>query len=209
MMHSRLIRATLLLIVAVFSGGVVGVQSAQSQTPALPPNAIPARAVADPSVQVGWQRYDMGAAPALSLILPEAPGVTVETVQGQLINTYVAAGNLAVYAAVRIDGLPTNLEQASEEKRSGYFRSFFQGFSQGFQKGLGPTNKDTLQLLDVTLVATATGRRGYQQRLTLGTAQGRAQMVFVGTSAFGIVALWFPNASAQDQELFFNSFRVK
>ena len=209
MTESKLIMATLLLIVAIASSVVVRSQSPQPQTPALPANPIPARVVEDPSVQVGWRRYEIGATPTLSLILPAAPGITSETVQGQLVNTYVSANSSGVYAAVRIDRLAMNLETASEEARNKYFRSFFQGFAQGFQKGLSPTVKDTLELLDVAQVTTASGRQGYQQRLMLGSAQGRGQMVFVGNSAFGLVALWFPNAPATDNDSFFASFRIK
>ena len=208
-MNSKLRIATLLLAVAVSCVAVVYAQSPQPQASALPANAIPARVVEDPSVQVGWQRFEMGAAPTLSLILPEAPKITVESVQGQLINTYVSSNASGVYAAVRIDGLSADLERGSEEMRSRYFRGFFQGFARGFQKGLGPAIKDTLELREVTQLTTATGRSGYQQRLTLGTAEGLGQMVFVGKSAFGLVALWFPTAPPQDHVSFFGSFRLK
>ncbi|HEY5884644.1 MAG TPA: hypothetical protein VIT88_08145 [Pyrinomonadaceae bacterium] len=205
----KLIIAALLLLVTASSYVAVSAQSPQAQTPGLPGLMIPARVVADPSVKAGWNRYEMGATPTLSLILPSKPDGTVEGVQGQIINTYVSVSSTAVYAAVRIDGLSTSLERAIEEARSRYFRSFFQGFARGFEKGLGPSITDKLELLEITQVPTATGQNGFQQRLTFGTAQGRAQMVFVGNSAFGLVALWFPNAPAGDVDSFFGSFRVK
>ena len=197
-----------LVLLVLSSNALVHAQSPAPQKPGLP-SAIPARAVEDPSVKAGWRRYEIGATATLGVILPSVPAHTVETAGGQDINTYVSTNETGVYAAVRIDRLPVNLESASEEVRSRYFQSFFEGFARGFQKGLGPTIKDSLALLEVTLEMTATGRKGYQQRLTLGTMQGRSQMVFVGNSAFALVALWLPNAPAADYESFFGSFRIR
>ncbi len=208
MTELKLILATLALL-AVSSNALVHSQSPAPQKPGLPSNAIPARAVEDPSVRLGWRRYEMGATPALGVILPSVPAHTVEIAAGQDVNTYVSANESGVYAAVRIDRLSMNLEGASQEARSTYFQSFFEGFARGFQKGSGPTVKDSLALLEITQVMTATGRNGYQQRLTLGTMQGRSQMVFVGNSAFALVALWLPNAPAADYDSFFGSFRIK
>ena len=188
---------------------LVRAQAPEPQKPALPAGAIPARPVDDSSVKPGWRRYEMGTTPTLGVVLPSPPGVTVETAQGQQINTYVSTSTSGVYAAVRIDRLPMNLETASEDARSRYFQGFFDGFARGFQKGLGPTVKDSLALLEVTQLTTATGRKGFQQRLTLGTMQGRSQMVFVGDSAFALVALWLPEAPAADYDSFFGSFRIK
>lgn len=205
----KFVRMTLLLMIVVASTAVVRAQSPEPQKPALPAGAIPARPVEDPSVKGGWLRYEIGTTPALGVVLPSPPGVTVESAQGQQINTYVSTSSSGVYAAVRIDRLPLNLETASEDARSRYFQSFFDGFARGFQKGLGPTVKDSLALLEVTQLTTATGRKGFQQRLTLGSMQGRSQMVFVGDSAFALVALWLPDAPAADYDSFFNSFRLK
>ena len=209
MTYSKLKIGALALVFAISSSAVIRAQSPQAQQPGLPALMIPARVVEDPSVKDGWQRYEIGATPTLGLILPSKPNGTVEGVQGQVINTYVSVNSSGVYAAVRIDGLPTSLERASEEARSNYFRSFFRGFAQGFEKAVSKSIKDKLELLDVTQVPTATGRNGFQQRMTLGTTQGRGQMVFAGNSAFGLVALWFPGAPAADVDSFFGSFRVK
>lgn len=208
MSELKLILATLVLLV-VSSNALVHAQSSAPQSAELPSNAIPARPVEDPSVRAGWRRYEIGATPTLGVILPSVPGITVESVRGQDINTYVSTNQSGVYAAVRIDRLPMNLESAPDEDRSRYFQSFFEGFARGFQKGLGPTVKDALALLEVTKVMTATGRNGYQQRLTLGTMQGRSQMVFVGNSAFALVALWLPNAPPAEYDSFFSSFRIR
>lgn len=202
-------RTTLLLVIVIASLGFVHAQSPEPKPPGLPVGAIPIRTIEDPSVKVGWRRYEIGTTPILGVVLPTFPGVTVETAQGQQINTYVSTSSSGVYAAVRIDRIPMNLEAASEEARSKYFQSFFDGFARGFQKGLGPTVKDSLALLEVTQLTTATGRKGFQQRLTLGTMQGRSQMVFVGDSAFALVALWLPEAPAADYDSFFGSFRIK
>ena len=205
----KFVRTTLLLMIVVASTAVVRAQSPEPQKPGLPAGAIPARPIEDPSVRVGWRRYEIGTIPTLGLVLPSPPSVTVETAQGQQINTYVSTSSSGVYAAVRMDRLPINLETAPEDARSRYFQSFFDGFARGFQKGLGPSVKDTLALLEVTQLTTATGRKGFQQRLTLGTMQGRSQMVFVGNSAFALVALWLPEAPAADYDSFFGSFRLK
>ena len=208
MTELRLKLATLVLLVSSCNA-LVHAQSPAPQKPGLPGNAIPARAVEDPSVKAGWRRYEIGATPALGVILPSVPAHTVETARGQDINTYVSANESGVYAAVRIDRLPLSLESTSEEARSRYFQSFFDGFARGFQKGLGPTIKDSLALLEVTQLTTATGHKGFQQRLTLGSMHGRSQMVFVGDSAFALVALWLPKAPAADNDSFFGSFRIK
>ncbi len=200
--------ATLVLLVASCNA-LVHAQSPAPQKPGLPSNAIPARAIEDPFVKAGWRHYEIGATPTFGVILPSVPAHTVETARGQDVNTYVSTNQSGVYAAVRIDRLPMNLESASDESRSRYFQSFFDGFARGFQKGLGPTVKDTLALLEVTQLTTATGHKGFQQRLTLGSMQGRSQMVFVGDSAFALVALWLPNAPAADYDSFFGSFRLK
>jgi hypothetical protein len=209
MTELRLILATLALLLAMFSGAGVQAQSSEPKKPGLPAGAIPARAVEDPSVKPGWRRYEIGTTPTLGVILPSDPGITFEAVQGQQVNTYVSSNQSGVYAAVRIDHLQMNLGTASAEARNRYFQSFFDGFARGFQKGLGPTVKDSLALLEVSQLMTATGRNGFQQRLTLGSMHGRSQMVFVGDSAFALVALWLPSAPAADYDSFFDSFRIK
>src|SRR5688572_15837325 len=140
MTHLRLKLATLALLVSSFNG-LVHAQSPAPQKPGLPGNAIPARAVENPSVKAGWRHYEIGATPTFGVILPSVPAHTVETARGQDVNTYVSTNESGVYAAVRIDRLPMNLESASDEARSRYFQSFFNGFARGFQKGLGPTIK--------------------------------------------------------------------
>jgi hypothetical protein len=200
------VSVTLLSLALMLS---VATAHAQTSAPLSPPaNAIPARVMEDPSVRTGWRRYGFGATPNLSVILPGAPSNAVEVVDAQVVNTYISTTSSGVYAAVRVDRIPINLGSASEEARSRYFREFFQGFAKGFHKGLGSTVQDSLQLLEVTTVKTAAGRDGYQQRLTIGTMQGRAQMMFVGNSAFCIVAFWLPTAPAADYDSFFGSFRI-
>ena len=184
-------------------------QTAGQTTTVLTPNTIPAHVIEDSSVRSGWQRYGFGVKPALSVILPAAPNSAVENLAGgQVVNTYVGTTNSGVYAAARVDRIPINIENASEEARSRYFREFFEGFAKGFQEASSSKIPDSLQLLEVTKVTTAAGRDGFQQRLTLGTTQGRAQMVFVGNSAFCVIAFWFPTAPAADVDSFFGSFRV-
>jgi hypothetical protein len=209
MMDLKFVRTTLLLVIVIASAQVLRAQSPEPKKPGLPAGAVPARPVADPAVKLGWQRYEIGSMPTFGVVLPSPPGVTFESVQGQQVNTYVSTNASGVYAAARIDRLPLNLETAPEDARSKYFQSFFNGFARGFQKGLGPTVKDSLALLEVTQLMTATGRKGFQQRLTLGSMQGRSQMVFVGDSAFALVALWLPDAPASDYDSFFDSFRLK
>ena len=193
------------MVIVIASTAVVDGQSPRPQTPGLPVGAIPIRAVDDPSVKVGWRRYDIGTAPILGVILPSPPGVTAETVEGQQVNTFVSTNPSGVYSAVRIDRIPVNLENASEDVRSRYFQAFFEGFARSFQNNL----QYSLVLLEVTQLTTATGHKGFQQRLTLGPMQGRSQMVFVGDSAFALVALWLPDAPAADYDSFFDSFRLK
>lgn len=209
MSYSKCVRTVLLLVIVIASTTVSRAQSPEPRKPALPAGAIPARPVEDPSVKVGWRRYEIGSTPTFAVALPSPPGVTVESVRGQQVNNYVSTSTSGVYAAVRIDHVPINLETASEDARSRYFQSFFEGFARGFQKGLGPAVKDSLALLDVTQLTTAAGHKGFQQRLTLGSMQGRSQMVFVRDSAFALVALWLPNAPAADYDSFFGSFRLK
>lgn len=209
MTNLRIVRITLVIVIVIAFAAVVRPQSPEPQKPALPAGAIPARPIEDLAVKPGWRRYEIGSTPTLGVVLPSPPGVTFESVQGQQVNTYISTNPTGVYAAVRIDRLPLNLGTAPEDARSRYFQSFFDGFARGFQKGLGPTVKDSLALLEVTQLTTATGRKGFQQRLTLGSMQGRSQMVFVGNSAFALVALWLPNAPAADYDSFFGSFRLK
>ena len=162
MTYSKLKIGALALVFAISSSAGIRAQSPQPQQPGLP-----ARVVEDPAVKEGWHRYEIGATPTLSLILPSKPNGTVDDVQGQVVNTYVAVNSSGVYAAVRIDRLAINLERATEEARSNYFRTFFQGFAQGFEKAVSKSVKDKLELLEVTQVPTATGRNGFQQRMTL------------------------------------------
>lgn len=201
----KFVRTTLFLVIVIASTAVVGGQSPRSQTPGPPAGAIPIRSVDDPSVKAGWRRYDIGATPILGVILPSPPGVTAETVEGQQVNTFVSTNPSGVYAAVRIDRIPVNLENASEDVRSRYFQGFFEGFARSFQNNL----QYSLVLLEVTQLTTTAGHKGFQQRLTLGPMQGRSQMVFVGDSAFALVALWLPDAPAADYDSFFDSFRLK
>jgi hypothetical protein len=197
------------LLVAVLSAAsIANGQAPETKSPGPPTNAWPIRVIEDPSVRTGWRRYEIGASPTLSVILPSIPGGTLERVGANVINTHVSSNGSGVYAAVRVDQIPLNLEAASEEARNLYFSQFFQGFAKSFQKGLGPTIKDSLEFLDVTKVKTAAGRDGLQQRLRLGSTQGRAQMVFVGNSAFCVIAFWFPTAPAADYDSFFESFRI-
>ena len=205
MTYLKFLRATLLLVIIVASTAVVGAQSPNSQKPGLPAGAIAIRPVDDPSVKVGWRRYEIGTTPILGVVLPSLPDVTAETIEGQQVNTFVSTNPSGVYTAVRIDRIPVNLENASEDARSKYFQGFFEGFARSFQNNL----QFSLVLLEVTELTTTTGRKGFQQRLTLGPMQGRAQMVFVGDSAFALIALWLPNTPAGDYDSFFDSFRLK
>ena len=102
-----------MLLIVIASTAVVGGQSPRPKSPGLPAGAIPIRPVDDPSVRVGWRRYDIGTKPILGVVLPSPPGVTAETLEGQQVNTFVSTNRSGVYAAVRIDRIPVNLENAS------------------------------------------------------------------------------------------------
>jgi hypothetical protein len=207
MIKSRVVIAHLLSLVLLLSVANVYPQSTSQKPPAVLATTIPARVIADPSVRAGWRRYGFGEGPGFSVILPAEPVVTSEGVQTQILNTYIAATSYGVYAAARVDRIPVHMESAPEEVRSRYFREYFQGFAKGMEKALASTGQ-SVQLQEVTRVATTTGRNGFQQRFALGSMQGRAQMVFVGNSAFCIIAVWTPATPANDDESFFSSFRI-
>jgi hypothetical protein len=207
MIKFRAVKAHLICLVLLLSVANVHPQSAAPKPPTDPVNAIPARVIDDPSVRAGWRRYGFGASAGFSVILPAEPALTSEAMQTQIINTYIAATSSGVYAAARVDRIPVHMESAAEQVRSRYFREYFQGFAKGMEKSLASTGQ-SVQLQEVTKVATAAGRDGFQQRFAFGSMQGRAQMVFVGSSAFCIIALWTPAAPAADYESFFSSFRI-
>ena len=207
MIKSCFVKAQLVSLVLLLFVASLPAQSPSPTPPRATVTGIPARAIDDPSVRVGWRRYAFGASPGFSVILPSEPALTSEGVQTQILNTYIAATPSGVYAAARVDRIPVHMESAAEEVRNRYFREYFQGFAKGMEKALASTGQ-SVQLQEVTKVATAAGRDGFQQRFALGSMQGRAQMVFVGNSAFCVIAMWAPAALATDYESFFSSFRI-
>jgi hypothetical protein len=198
------------LLPVVFMATMISVhsQSSTPKPPGLPANAIPSRVIDDPSPKPsGWQRYQFGASPGFSVILPSAPAVSSEVAGGQVINTYISSTGSAFYAVTRVDRIELSLETASEKARNDYFKGFFQGFAKSFEAPSAQT-QDSLHLLDVTKVRAA-GRDGFEQRLTYKTWLGRGQMVFVEDSAFCVIALWLPSVPAADYDSFFQSFRIE
>ena len=199
------------LLPVVLMATMINVHS-QSPTPAppgLPATVIPPRVINDPSAKPsGWQRYQFGANPGFSVILPSAPVGSSEVAGVQVINNYMSSTGSVVYAVTRVDHIELSLETASEKARSDYFKGFFQGFAKGFEGPPSGQTQDTVHLLDVTKVRAA-GRDGFEQRLTYKTWLGRGQMIFVGDSAFCVIAMWLPSVPAADYDSFFESFRIE
>ena len=201
----------LVLLFALTAATSLG-QAPVSKPPALPADSIPAKVVVDPNTPAGWQRYQFGERPQFSVILPAAPESSAEQMPDSttIVNLYIApAVGIGIFAAARLDKIPADLEKAHESRREAFFKEYFGGFAKGFQESMAKNNLSfQLQLLDSQKVVTATGRSGFQQDMSVGPFKGRAQLVFVGTSAFCVLAIWNEQVPTATLETFFKSFKL-
>ena len=210
-MEKNKLNFLLLMLLALTAATSLG-QAPVSKLPAQPVDPIPAKVVADISAPAGWQRYQFGERPQFSVILPAAPESSAERMPDSttIVNLYIApAAGTGIFAAARLDKIPADLEKAPESRREAFFKEYFAGFAKGFQESMAKNNLSfQLQLLDSQKVVTATGRGGFQQDMSVGPFKGRSQLVFVGTSAFCVLAIWNEKVPAATYETFFKSFQL-
>ena len=200
-----------LLVLLALTAGVTLAQSPSPKgKPAPPPVVTPAKAVADASAPAGWRRYQFGEHPAFSVILPSEPQASAERLPTDAINNMYSSENAnGIYLTARLDGFAVDMGKASPARQEEFFKEFFGGFAQGFQETLAKNNVNyQLQMLNAKRITTATGREGYQQEMTVGPLKGQAQLVFLGTSGFCVLAIWNEKTPAGETQAFFNSFRL-
>ncbi|HEV2883771.1 MAG TPA: hypothetical protein VGW36_02875 [Pyrinomonadaceae bacterium] len=202
--------STLTLLMWLAFACVSSVQ-AQSPTPSPATVAVQAKVIDDPTVHAGWRRYQFGERPHFSVIFPVAPQGTTEKppdAGGATVNTYISSNQNAFYAASRIDGIALNIENAGDAKREEFFKVYMQGFARGFEQGMKSRNANfELKLLEPKRITIA-GRPGFQQDFSVLPFNGSGRLVFVGTGAFVVVAIWSPDNPVADREAFFKSFQL-
>lgn len=175
------------------------------------PTPYPIVVVDDDSTRPGWRRYQFGTAPVFSVVMPERPQASAErtpSAPDAVVHLYITASEKGVYGASRLDGLPVNMEGVTEAQRETFFRNYVEGFANGFREGLRANNLNYELSLTAPKKVRAAGREAFEQGMTVGPFQGRAQLVFTGNSAFCITAIWTAETPAADYQAFFNSFRL-
>lgn len=169
-------------------------------------------AVEDSSVVLaGWRRYQFGASPAFSVAMPARPDANAERMPSApdaVVHFYLTASERGVYGASRLDGLALDMDGVTDAQREGFFREYVTGFAEGFRQGLKANNLDYELTFKPSKKVRAAGRDAFEQELTVGPFQGRAQLVFAGRAAFCVVAIWTAETPAADLQAFFNSFRL-
>lgn len=197
---------SVLLLLSLAASSVVAQTPEQKTIPATP---IPAKLLVDRSAPAGWNRYQMGEGPRFSAIFPVAPQESADKnpVSGGTTYIYLATNENGVFVAARFSGIVGGT--AGTERQERFFKEFVTGFAQGMKESLATRNINAeLQFTDSKKITTASGQSGFQQDMMLGPFKGRAQVAFVDTSGFAIVALWSATTPASVSEAFFNSFRL-
>lgn len=208
MRHNTPVFSTLLLLLFTFPV-FVRAQTASPEQKTTPATPITARVLVDQSVPAGWQRYQMGERPSFSVIFPVAPQASAEknALSGSLTNIYLATDDNGVFVAARFSGIVGGT--AGNERQERFFKEFVTGFAEGMKESLATRNINAeLKFTDSKKITTASGQTGFQQDMMLGPFKGRAQVAFVDTSGFAIVALWSATTPASAHEAFFNSFQL-
>ncbi|HYN86688.1 MAG TPA: hypothetical protein VER32_15670 [Pyrinomonadaceae bacterium] len=175
------------------------------------PTPYPIVVVADASVRAGWQRYQFGASPAFSVAMPARPEANAErmpTAPDAVVHFYLTASERGVYGASRLDGLALDMDGVTEAQRESFFREYVTGFGEGFRQGLKASNLDYELSFKPSKKVRAAGREAFEQDMTVGPFQGRAQLVFAGHAAYCVVAVWTAETPAADYQAFFDSFRL-
>jgi hypothetical protein len=191
---------------------MIGAVHAQTPTPTpIPVTVMPPTVTDDASAPAGWHRYQFGAEPVFSVVLPAAPESTAERVPSlptAVVQLHISTAASGVFAATRVDGIGRSFENATEAERKAFFGTYIEGFARGFRESLKKNNINSETTFDEPTKATAASRDAFQQDFAVGVLKGRAQLVFAGSGAFCVLAIWPPDSPIAHREAFFNSFQL-
>ncbi|HEX8745919.1 MAG TPA: hypothetical protein VF717_01905, partial [Pyrinomonadaceae bacterium] len=139
---TSLIFKTLLGAVLLFTSLPVAAQgSRQNQGPPPPPKAPAYRIASDASAPAGWNRYEFGAGPVVSALLPSRPEEFKEikslgASKPSTMYTYISDAEGAVYGVYYGEDMPFIAERMPESFRQGFYEGMLKGFIEGVKQGL-------------------------------------------------------------------------
>jgi hypothetical protein len=202
-------------VLMVVIGADLCVQAQQPGQAANQEAVAPLRVVVveDTTAPAGWKRYQFGDPISFSAILPGAPEYHSSRLapdKGSLIARYYLNSNATgVYVLNYIESSQTNPFNTSETETTITFNKYMTGLIKGFKAALqanGLTDLETT-MGDQRRIKIS-GFVGYEQDLTIGPLQGRAQVLFLGKYAYVAMAFWGEQDPLSERTAFFNSFQI-
>ena len=167
----------------------------------------------DKSAPPGWQKYQFGAEPLFSVLLPVKYEASAEVVEmgGEtptISYTYIAETDTSIYLALLTDNMPVIAERLPDNMKQRFFEGMWRGFVEGMRSEMAKNG----MLFKITAgelkKATVSGLEGREQEFTLGPLIGRARMAISGRRAYVAVVLGEADKDAAARARFLNSLEV-
>jgi len=210
--------ALAVLVVLMLGATTVWAQSPKGKVAPPPPPPIrqeppllPIKSVADTLAPAGWTRYEVGEPARFSLILPAAPGASVERMNippgvAVTVRNYLSSTDSGIYGAIYVEDLPA--ASLNESAKRTFFDGFVKGFAQGFQEGMKANGVVGQLQMSEQRTATAGWLAGYEQDFSFDKLTGRVRLVFDGGRAYAVLAFWNALSSNSERSTFFESLKV-
>jgi hypothetical protein len=193
---------------------------AQGATPPPPPGAAqtavkmpPSRTVEDASAPAGWKKYEFGATPLFTILLPaehESAAVQVPMGGSDTATTYVyvGQGDSGVFMTMYVEDMPLIAERLSEEWKQNFYAGLWRGMVEGMRSEM-EKNGVLFKIESGELKKTKiSGHDGREQEFTFGPLKGLTRMVLVGRRAYVALSMVQPEKPLTEHTAFFDSFAI-
>lgn len=225
-MHPTLTRVlSLALCLCAFWAAAAPSRSlAQTQTgPPPPPSPTPAqkapaplprKAVAGARVGQGWQRYEIGAPPVLSVDLPpkhvvETEMVTMGGSRSAPAYAYTGETDDGTYIAYFVENLPLDSARMPEGIKQSFYDGVWEGMAKGIKSGMEKNGLLIELVTGQSKMIKVGGLDAREQDFTLGPLKGRARVVLSGNRAFLVLLLELGDTISGTGLAFLDSLEVR
>ena len=211
-LSSLIIRA--LLLAASLGAPVATLAQRAGPPPAPPPPTAPSyRVTNEATAPAGWKRYEFGASPVISVLLPGVPEEFTEQkplggAKPSTMRFFTSGTDTAVYAAYYAEDLPFVAERMPQKFKESFYDGMLQGFINGVKEGLSESGL----LFDVKAGARRemkfAGLDAVDFDFTFGPMLGMGRMAISGQRAYMAISMWTEETPQSERAAFFNSFRI-
>lgn len=181
--------------------------------PQTAPTMPPYKPIQSASVPKGWQKYEFGAVPFFSVMLPTQHEIETNNIQmggTASAKAFTLSGETdeGVYIAHFVENLPLIAERMSEAYKQKFYEGMWQGFIQETKKELetnGILFKFETQEKREVLIS---GLKGQEHDFMLGPMKGRARVVLSEQRAFLVISMEMGDSLSRQATDFLNSLDV-